>query len=99
MLPPVRLRAVVGAGGEGRGVERRIAVIPVSRAVVWFVPDLVVILTTPPPVWPNSAEKFEVWTVNSWIVSGEKVTMARPNRRRCCSRRRPESPCCRRARR
>lgn len=35
-------------------------------------------LITPPPVCPNSAEKFDVWTVNSRTVSGEKVTTARP---------------------
>ena len=35
-------------------------------------------LITPPPVWPNSAEKFDVCTVNSFTVSGENVTTARP---------------------
>ena len=35
-------------------------------------------LMTPPPVWPNSAEKLDVWTVNSCTVSGENVTTARP---------------------
>ena len=35
-------------------------------------------LMTPPAVCPYSAEKFEVWTVNSCTVSGENVTTARP---------------------
>src|SRR5215469_16763491 len=43
-----------------------------------FFPDFVVILITPPPVCPNSAEKLDVCTVNSCTVSGEMVTIARP---------------------
>src|SRR6185503_8752353 len=42
-----------------------------------LVPDFVVTLITPPPVLPNSAEKAEVWTVNSCTVSGVKLTTAR----------------------
>ncbi len=32
----------------------------------------------PPPVVPYSAEYAVVCTVNSWTVSGEKLTMVRP---------------------
>ena len=32
---------------------------------------------TPPPVCPNCAEYADVCVVNSWTVSGEKLTMAR----------------------
>ena len=42
-----------------------------------LVPDLVVIMITPPPEVPYSAEYAEVSTVNSCTVSGEKLTMVR----------------------
>src|SRR5215468_8525113 len=43
----------------------------------WLVPDLVVTLMMPPPVRPYSAENADVCTVNSWTVSGVKLTMVR----------------------
>src|SRR4030095_5429613 len=39
-LPAVRFRAIVGAGGEGRRVERRVAMIPVCQAIVTIRPRL-----------------------------------------------------------
>ena len=43
-----------------------------------FVPDLVVMLMMPPPVFPYCAENADVCTVNSCTVSGEKLTIVRP---------------------
>src|ERR1051326_1285225 len=34
-----------------------------------FLPDLIVVLTVPPPVRPNCASKVLVITLNSWIAS------------------------------
>src|SRR5215472_13084817 len=40
----------------------------------WFVPPRDVKLNRPPATWPNSAAKFEVWSVNSWIASTDGCT-------------------------
>src|SRR5437763_9701511 len=42
-----------------------------SYAVPWnaLVPDLVLILITPPVYLPNSAVLLCVWTLNSWMLS------------------------------
>src|SRR5215472_6016907 len=40
----------------------------------WFVPPRDVKLKSPPATWPNSAAKFEVWSVNSWMASTEGCT-------------------------
>ena len=38
---------------------------------IWLVPLREVKLKSPPPTWPNSAAKLEVWSVNSWMASTE----------------------------
>ena len=43
-----------------------------------MLPLLEIVLTIPPPETPYWAEKEEVITLNSWIVSEEKVTVCRP---------------------
>ena len=51
-----------------------------SNTLPWkaLVPDFMVTLTTPPAACPNSAEKVEVWTLNSsmpsitgWMICAE----------------------------
>ena len=42
-----------------------------SPALPWkaLVPDLMLMLVTPPWVWPNWASKVSVWTLNSCTMS------------------------------
>jgi hypothetical protein len=62
---------------NGRALNFGLRVYQSATPLNLLVPDLVVALIVPPPVFPYSAEYADVWTVNSCTVSGVKLTTAR----------------------
>src|SRR5437660_11810295 len=71
----------IGRAGESKKfLPSRTALRWNSYAVPWIElpPDLVVTFTTAPALHPNSAEKFEVCNLNSWIASMEGRVISAP---------------------
>ena len=72
MLPPNWLRLRVSCVGAKKLRAFRDPFLRNSKTSpwIWFVPDLLTTLTTPPEAPPNSADMFSRCNVNSWTASG-----------------------------